>query len=134
MTAQGRRAQNFDQPPAPLFDRLGNLSNVNPLTASPGTARFGPYQVDVRSGEVRKFGTRIKLGEQPLRILMLLMERPGELVTREELRVQLWADDTVVDFDHSLNSAVKRLRGVLPDTAQKAQWIETVPRRGYRLL
>jgi TolB-like protein/DNA-binding winged helix-turn-helix (wHTH) protein len=107
---------------------------MNPLTASPGTARFGPYQVDVRSGEVRKFGTRIKLGEQPLRILMLLMERPGELVTREELRVQLWSDDTFVDFDHSLNSAIKRLRDVLSDTAQKSQWIETVPRRGYRFV
>jgi TolB-like protein/DNA-binding winged helix-turn-helix (wHTH) protein len=103
-------------------------------TAAPGTARFGPYQVDVCSGEVRKFGTRIKLGEQPLRILMLLMERPGELVTREELRVQLWSDDTFVDFDHGLNSAVQRLRDVLSDTAHKAQWIETVPRRGYRFV
>ena len=103
-------------------------------TTLPGTARFGPYQVDERTGEVRKFGTRIKLGEQPLRILMLLMERQGELVTREELRVQLWSADTFVDFDHSLNSAVQRLRDVLSDTAQKALWIETVPRRGYRFV
>jgi TolB-like protein/DNA-binding winged helix-turn-helix (wHTH) protein/Tfp pilus assembly protein PilF len=103
-------------------------------TTSPGTARFGPYQVDERTGEVRKFGTRIKLGEQPLRILMLLMERQGELVTREELRTQLWSTDTFVDFDHSLNSAVQRLRDVLSDTAQKAHWIETVPRRGYRFV
>jgi TolB-like protein/DNA-binding winged helix-turn-helix (wHTH) protein/Tfp pilus assembly protein PilF len=107
---------------------------MDPPTTARGTARFGPYQVDVRSGEVRKFGIRMKLGEQPLRILMLLMERPGELVTREELRVQLWSDDTFVDFDHSLNSAVQRLRDVLSDTAHKAQWIETVPRRGYRFV
>jgi DNA-binding winged helix-turn-helix (wHTH) protein len=107
---------------------------MEPLTSTPGTAQFGPYQVDVRSGEVRKFGIRIKLGEQPLRILMLLMVRPGELVTREELRAQLWSHDTFVDFDHSLNSAVQRLRDVLSDTAHKAEWIETVPRRGYRFV
>src|SRR6202021_2979652 len=103
-------------------------------TTARGTERFGPYQDDVRSGEVRKFGTRIKLGEQPLRILMLLLERPGELVERGELRGLLWSDDTFVDFDHSLNSAVQRLRDVLSDTAHKAQWIETVPRRGYRFV
>ena len=102
-------------------------------TPSLGTARFGPYEVDVRLGEIRKFGTRLKLGEQPLRILMFLIERPGEIVTREELRSRLWSD-TFVDFDHSLNSAVQRLRDGLSDTAGKAQWIETVPRRGYRFV
>jgi len=107
---------------------------MNPPSSAPGTARFGPYQVDGRSGEIRKFGTRIKLGEQPLRILTVLMERPGELVTREELRSQLWSEGTFVDFDKGLNSAVQRLRDVLSDTAQKAQWIETVPRRGYRFV
>src|ERR1700756_2993220 len=105
-----------------------------PPTVTPKTARFGPYEVDVRSGELRKFGTRIKLGEQPLRILILLMERQGELVTREELRSQLWSDNTFVDFDHGLNSAVQRLRDGLSDTAQKEQWIETLPRRGYRFV
>jgi len=102
-----------------------------PTSTPPGIARFGPYEVDLRSGEVRKFGIPIKLGEQPLQILALLMERPGELVTRDELRSKLWSD-TFVDFDHSLNSAVQRLRESLSDTAEKAQWIETVPRRGYR--
>jgi cholera toxin transcriptional activator len=97
-------------------------------------ARFGPYEVDVRSGEVRKFGARVRIGEQPLRILVLLMERPGELVTREELRRRLWSEDTFVDFDHGLNSAVQRLRDGLSDTAEKARWIETVPRRGYRFV
>jgi TolB-like protein/DNA-binding winged helix-turn-helix (wHTH) protein/Tfp pilus assembly protein PilF len=99
----------------------------------PETARFGPYQVDLRAGQVRKFGIRIKLGEQPLQILVMLMERPGELVTREELRAKLWSD-TFVDFEHSLNSAVQRLREGLSDTAEKAQWVETVPRRGYRFV
>jgi TolB-like protein/DNA-binding winged helix-turn-helix (wHTH) protein/Tfp pilus assembly protein PilF len=104
------------------------------LTTSPAVARFGPYEVNTQSGEMRKFGIRIKLGEQPLRILLLLMERQGDLVSREELRSRLWSDDTFVDFDHSLNSAVQRLRESLSDTAGKAQWIETVPRRGYRFV
>jgi DNA-binding winged helix-turn-helix (wHTH) protein len=107
---------------------------MTPPTSTQAIARFGPYEIDVRSGEVRKFGVRVKLGEQPLRILILLMERPGELVTREELRDRLWSHDTFVDFDHSLNSAVQRLRESLSDTADKARWIETVPRRGYRFV
>jgi TolB-like protein/DNA-binding winged helix-turn-helix (wHTH) protein len=107
---------------------------MTPPTSTQATARFGPYELDVRSGEVRKFGIRLKLGEQPLRILILLMERSGELVTREELRARLWSQDTFVDFDHSLNSAVQRLRETLSDTADKARWIETVPRRGYRFV
>ena len=106
---------------------------MSPATVAT-TARFGPYEVDVRSGELRKFGIRIRLGEQPLRILLLLMERPGDLVTREDLRSRLWSLHTHVDFDHSLNSAVQRLRESLSDTAEKAQWIETVPRRGYRFV
>jgi TolB-like protein/DNA-binding winged helix-turn-helix (wHTH) protein/Tfp pilus assembly protein PilF len=107
---------------------------MNQLTTSPAVARFGPYEVNTQSGEMRKFGIRIKLGEQPLRILVLLMERQGDLVTREELRSKLWSNDTFVDFDHSLNSAVQRLRESLSDTAEKAHWIETVPRRGYRFV
>ncbi len=94
-------------------------------------AFFGPYEVDVRSGEVRKHGIRVKMGEQPLQILLTLLASPGELVLREELRAKLWADDTFVDFDHGLNSAVQRLRDCLSDTAEKPLWIETVPRRGY---
>jgi TolB-like protein/DNA-binding winged helix-turn-helix (wHTH) protein len=104
-----------------------------PTSATPGTARFGPYEVDLRTGQVRKFGIRIKLGEQPWQILAMLLERPGELVTREELRAKLWSD-TFVDFDHSLNSAVQRLRESLSDTADQEKWIETVPRRGYRFV
>jgi TolB-like protein/DNA-binding winged helix-turn-helix (wHTH) protein len=97
-------------------------------------ALFGPYAVDLRSGELRKYGIRVKMGEQPFQILLMLIERPGEMVTREELRAKLWADDTFVDFDHGLNSAVQRLRDCLSDTAEKPLWIETIPRRGYRFI
>jgi TolB-like protein/DNA-binding winged helix-turn-helix (wHTH) protein/Flp pilus assembly protein TadD len=103
-------------------------------TTTPRTAVFGPYSVDLRSGELRKHGTRLKLGEQPLQILLLLLERRGQLVTREELGDKLWPRDTFVDFDHGLNSAVQRLRDCLSDSAGQARWIETVPRRGYRFL
>ncbi len=106
----------------------------SPASSISQIVRFGPYEVDVRSGELRKFGLRIKLGEQPLQILLLLLERPGTLVTRSELRSRLWPDDVFVDFEHGLNSAIQRLREVLCDTAQKATWIETVPRRGYRFV
>lgn len=103
-------------------------------TTAPRAAFFGPYEVDVRSGEVRKHGIRVKMGEQPFQILLTLLASPGELVLRDELRAKLWADDTFVDFDHGLNSAVQRLRDCLSDTAEKPQWIETVPRRGYRFI
>jgi DNA-binding winged helix-turn-helix (wHTH) protein/Tol biopolymer transport system component len=98
------------------------------------TAAFGPYALDLRSGELRKFGVRVKMGEQPFQILRMLLENPGEMVSREELRAKLWVDDTFVDFDHGLNSAVQRLRDCLSDTAEKPLWIETIPRRGYRFI
>ena len=98
------------------------------------TASFGPYALDLRSGELRKFGTRVKLGEQTFQILRLLLETQGELVTREELCAKLWAGDTFVDFDHGLNSAVQRLRDCLSDSAEKPRWVETVPRHGYRFV
>ena len=101
---------------------------------APHTASFGPFTLDPRSGELRKFGVRVKLGEQPLQILLMLLENQGELVTRDELRAKLWPGDTFVDFDHSLNSAVQRLRDTLSDTAEKPVWIETIPRRGYRFI
>ena len=103
-------------------------------TTTPRTALFGPYALDLRSGELRKFGTKVKMGEQAFQILCLLLEQPGEMVTREELRAKLWADDTFVDFDHGLNSAVQRLRDCLSDSAGKPRWVETIPRRGYRFV
>jgi DNA-binding winged helix-turn-helix (wHTH) protein len=101
---------------------------------TPRTALFGPYALDLRSGELRKFGTKVKMGEQAFQILCLLLERPGEMVSREELRAKLWADDTFVDFDHGLNSAIQRLRDCLSDSAGKPRWVETIPRRGYRFI
>jgi TolB-like protein/DNA-binding winged helix-turn-helix (wHTH) protein len=102
--------------------------------ATPRTALFGPYALDLRSGELRKFGTKVKMGEQAFQILQMLLDSPGEMVTREKLRAKLWAIDTFVDFDHGLNSAVQRLRDCLSDSAGKPQWVETIPRRGYRFI
>src|SRR4029077_12436441 len=98
------------------------------------TATFGPYTLDSHSGELRKFGTRVNTGEQALQILLMLLENPGEMVTREELRSRLWPENNYVDFDHGLNSAGQRLRDCLSDSAAKPRWIETIPRRGYRFV
>src|SRR6266478_493702 len=96
--------------------------------------RFGVFEVDVSSGELRKQGVRIKLQEQPFHVLAVLLERPGEVVTREELRNQNWPADTFVDFDNSLNTAINKLREALGDSADNPRFIETLPRRGYRLI
>src|SRR6266568_9395653 len=95
---------------------------------------FDVFQLDLRAGELRRAGRRVKLQEQPFRVLFLLMERAGEVVTREELREKLWPADTFVDFDHGLNSAVARLREALRDSAEKPRFIETVAKRGYRFI
>ena len=97
-------------------------------------ARFDAFEVDMRSGEVRKHGIRLKLHRQPFQVLSLLLEHPGNLVTREELRQKLWPGDTFVDFDTGLNSAVKKLRDALCDSAEEPRYIETLPRRGYRFI
>src|ERR1700693_1848753 len=96
--------------------------------------RFGVFEVDRRAGELRRNGARVKLQEQPFQILALLLERPGEVVTREELQSRLWPADIFVDFDHSLNTAVRRLRDALGDSAENPRFVETVARRGYRFL
>jgi DNA-binding winged helix-turn-helix (wHTH) protein len=96
--------------------------------------RFGPFEVDSVSGELRKHGVRVKLQEQPLKILEFLLEHPGDVVLREELRQRLWPADTFVDFDHGLYNAIKRLRESLGDTAETPRFIETLPRRGYRFI
>lgn len=103
-------------------------------TAGTRKTRFGPYELDLRSGELHKHGVRMKLQDQPFQILALLLERPGDVVTREELRQKLWPADTFVDFDTGLNSAVKKLRDVLADSAEEPRYIETLPRRGYRFI
>ncbi len=96
--------------------------------------RFGPFEVDRRTGELRKRGIRLSLQEQPFRILTALLEEPGEVVSREALCRRLWPEGTFVDFEHSLNAAVRRLRVTLGDQAETPRFIETVHRRGYRFL
>jgi DNA-binding winged helix-turn-helix (wHTH) protein/Tol biopolymer transport system component len=96
--------------------------------------QFGVFEVHLQTGELRKSGLRIKLQEQPFQILALLLEHPGEVITREELRQRLWPADTFVDFDHSLNSAIKKLRQALGDDSDNPRFVETLPRRGYRLV
>lgn len=97
-------------------------------------ARFGAFEVDLAAGELRKSGVRIRLQEQPFQVLALLLERPGDVVTREELRQKLWPADTFVDFDHSLNTAILKLREALSDSASSPRYVETLPRRGYRFV
>src|SRR5882724_9972564 len=105
-----------------------------PETQAPTILRFGVFEVDLRAGEVRKQGARIKLQEQPFHVLTVLLQRPGEVVTREELRSQNWPVDTFVDFDNSLNTAINKLREALGDSADNPRFIETLPRRGYRFI
>jgi cholera toxin transcriptional activator len=96
--------------------------------------RFATYEADPATGELRKAGVRLRLPEQPFRVLIMLLERPGELITREEIRQKLWPADTFVDFDHGLNTVINRLRETLGDSAANPRFIETLARRGYRFL
>src|SRR5271169_791562 len=96
--------------------------------------RFDVYELDVQAGVLRKNGMRIRCQEQPLQVLAALLERPGELVTREELRRRVWSQDTFVDFDHALNTAIKKIRASLNDDADSPRYVETIPRRGYRFV
>jgi DNA-binding winged helix-turn-helix (wHTH) protein len=98
------------------------------------TRRFGVFELDLRAGELRRNGIKVKLQDQPFQVLTELLDRPGQVVTREELRNRLWPADTYVDFDHSLNAAVRRLRDTLGDSAENPTFVETVARRGYRFL
>jgi DNA-binding winged helix-turn-helix (wHTH) protein len=101
---------------------------------SSGIIRFSTFEADLQAGEVRRQGQKLKLQEQPFQVLAMLLERPGEVVTREELRIKLWPADTFVDFDHGLNAAMKRLRDALGESAEKPIFIETLDRRGYRFI
>jgi DNA-binding winged helix-turn-helix (wHTH) protein len=96
--------------------------------------RFGAFEASEAAGELRKHGIRIKIHAQPFRVLMMLLERSTEIVTREEMRQHLWGKDTFVDFDHGLNTAVNKIREALDDSASKPRYIETVPGKGYRFL
>jgi DNA-binding winged helix-turn-helix (wHTH) protein/Tol biopolymer transport system component len=105
-----------------------------PANSSSALVRFGTFEVNFHTGELRHRGQKVKLQEQPFQVLAVLLERPGELVTREELRNKLWPADTFVDFDHSLNAAIKRLRDALGESADAPVFIETLARRGYRFI
>src|SRR5437870_9585924 len=96
--------------------------------------RFAEFELDLRTAELRKRGLRLRLQEQSFQVLAMLVAKPGELVTREELRQKLWPADTFVDFDHGLNAAVNKLREALNDSASAPRFIETLPKRGYRFL
>lgn len=100
----------------------------------PPRVRFGAFELDVRSDELRKGPSRLKVPDKSIEILKALLEQPGELVTREALRDRLWPANTFVDFEHGLNAAVRRLRDALGDSAEAPQFIETLPRRGYRFI
>ncbi len=100
----------------------------------PTRVRFGGFEFDLRTGELRGAEQTIRLSEKPFRVLGILLEHEGELVTRDELQRKLWPDDTVVDFEHSINTAIKRLRQALGDSAEQPKYIETIPRHGYRLM
>ncbi|HUU14901.1 MAG TPA: winged helix-turn-helix domain-containing protein, partial [Terriglobia bacterium] len=104
-------------------------------SAPPSTLiRFGVFEVDLRAGELRKQGLRIKLQEQPFQVLVMLLERPGEVMTREELHERVWGSDTFVDLEHGLATAVKKIREALGDDADTPRYVETLPRRGYRFI
>jgi DNA-binding winged helix-turn-helix (wHTH) protein len=103
------------------------------VSSARSTVRFHVYELDSRAGELRKHGFKVRLQNKPLRILELLLAQPGEVVTREELREQLWPENVFVDFDHGLNSAVNKLRDALCDSAARPRFIETTP-RGYRFI
>ncbi len=98
------------------------------------SVRFGPFELDLRSAELRKDNLRVHLQERPFQVLVALLEQPGKVVLREEIRRKLWPNDVVVEFDHSINAAVKRLRSALRDSAEKPRYIETLGRRGYRFV
>src|SRR5579863_9663979 len=105
---------------------------VTPPVSQP--VRFDVFEVDLRAGELRKHGIKIRLQEQPFLILQTLLETPGQIVTREELQKRIWPQDTFVDFDHGLHAAVNRLRQALGDAADSPRFVETVARRGYRFI
>jgi TolB-like protein/DNA-binding winged helix-turn-helix (wHTH) protein/Tfp pilus assembly protein PilF len=101
---------------------------------TPRIARFGSFEADLHTRELRKHGLKLKVQAQPFQVLAMLLARPGELVTREEIRSRLWPQDTFIDFDHGLNAAVRRLRDALNDNAETPRFVETLPRRGYRFI
>ena len=130
-----RSARVVDSPTTIRSIAFGECTWGRDVQTQSGTVyRFGPFEVNASSGELLKNGTRLKLQEQPFQLLVILLENPGEVVTREELRSGLWREDTFVDFDGSLRVAVRKLREALNDDAENPLYVETIPKRGYRFL
>src|SRR6204780_5434891 len=96
--------------------------------------RFGLFELDLKAGQLSRNGTKLRLPQQPLQLLAMLLERPGEILTRDELRQRLWSSDVFVDFDHGLNKSIQKLRDALGDSATSPRYIETIPRVGYRFI
>src|SRR5260370_2440344 len=107
---------------------------MSQLVESPSRVTFGLFEADLQSGELWKAGKRIKIQSQPFKVLATLLEHPGEMVTREERQLRLWGKDTIVDFDHSLGTAINKIREALGDSAENPRFIETLARRGYRFI
>src|SRR5713101_6023798 len=108
-------------------------TSVKEAVHSPRLVRFGTFEVDLQAAELRKGGLKLKLTGQPFQVLAIMLERPGEVVTREELQKRLWPD-TFVDVDHNLNTAINKMREALGDSAENPRFVETLPRRGYRFI
>src|SRR5215467_3628236 len=117
-----------------MFSSNPPESSSMTAVSPPPIFRFGTFEVDVGAGELRKHGLHIKLQDQPLHLLVLLLQHPGQIVTRDELRHTLWSDQTFVDFDRGLNRAMNKLRRALCDSAETPRYIETLHRRGYRFI
>ena len=118
------------------FGRIAALAGKTMSNPAPRSIRyrFGPFELDPSQGRLSRSGSPVKLQDLPLRLLVLLLERPTEIVAREELRQRLWPEDTFVEFDNSLGVAVRKLREALSDDADAPRYVETVPRRGYRFV
>ena len=127
----GQERSNLIDWPAD-WGKMASSPEFQPDTRAFDVVRFGIFELNRRAWELRKHGTRIRLQPQPMHILCALLERPGEIVTRDELKARLWPDDTFVDFESGLNTAVNRLRLALGDSAEHPRYIETEARSGYR--
>jgi DNA-binding winged helix-turn-helix (wHTH) protein len=118
----------------PQFVERPQVLELPVMSPESSNIRFGVFEADLNAVELRKNGRKIKLQGQPFQLLAMLLERPGQVTTREELRARLWPADTFVDFDHGLNAAIKRLRDALGDSAENPRFVETLARRGYRFI
>jgi len=135
MNTKGWRPETSARTSQDSGAKLASVPGPSSLASrKPGVARFGVFEADLEARELRKQGRRLRLQDQPFAMLTLLLERSGSLVTREELRERLWPADTFVDFDHSMNTAVNKIREALGDSAASPRFVETVARRGYRFL